>query len=213
MSVRIALIQTRTPATPAAALAHVEPLIRQAAADGARLIVTPEGTNILQRDRAKLLPILTAVEADPVVLGLRALAIELKVEILVGSALVKRDDGQCANRAVLIAADGAITATYDKIHMFDVDLPGGETARESRVYTPGDRAVIADTGVGRVGLTICYDMRFPHLYRTLAKAGAEIIVAAPSRPAPSSWLRRRAGSMRTGAAPGAVRWWSRPGER
>ena len=155
----------------------MEPLIRQAAGEGARLILTPEGTNILQRDRAKLLPMLTGVEDDPVVLGLRALTKELKVDLLIGSALVKRDDGRCANRAVLIDADGGIAATYDKIHMYDVDLPNGETARESRVYTPGERAVIADTAVGRIGLTICYDMRFPHLYRSLAKAGAEIIVA------------------------------------
>jgi predicted amidohydrolase len=203
MSIRVALIQTRTPATHAAALAHVTPLIRQAAAQGARFVVTPEGTNILQRDRAKLLPVLTGVEDDPVVLGLRALAKELQLEILVGSALVKRGDGQCANRAVLIGAAGAIIATYDKIHMFDVDLPNGETARESRVYTPGDRAVIADTGVGRVGLTICYDMRFPHLYRTLAKAGAEIIVAPAAFTRPTGeahWeVLLRARAIETGA--------------
>lgn len=203
MTVRAALIQTRTPATHAAALVHVAPLIRQAAAGGARFIVTPEGTNILQKDRAKLLPVLTSVDGDPVVLGLRALAKELNVEILIGSALVKRDDGQCANRAVLIAADGSIVATYDKIHMFDVDLPNGETARESRVYTPGERAVIADTEVGRVGLTICYDMRFPHLYRTLAKAGAEIIVAPAAFTRPTGeahWeVLLRARAIETGA--------------
>ena len=203
MSNKVALIQTRTPATHAGALSHVTPLIRQAAKEGARLILTPEGTNVLQRDRAKLLPVLTSVEDDPVVTGIRALAKELEVEILIGSALVKREDGQRANRAVLIDARGAITATYDKIHMFDVDLPSGETARESRVYTPGDRAVVAETGVGRVGLTICYDMRFPHLYRTLAKAGAEIIVAPAAFTRPTGeahWeVLLRARAIETGA--------------
>ena len=202
-TVRVALIQTRTPATHAAALAHVEPLIRQAAAEGARFVVTPEGTNVLQKDRAKLLPMLASVEDDMVVQGLRALAKELKIEILIGSALVKRSDGQAANRAVLIAADGTITATYDKIHMFDVDLPNGETARESKTYTPGEQAVVADTAFGRLGLTICYDMRFPHLYRALAKAGAEVIVAPAAFTRPTGeahWeILLRARAIETGA--------------
>ena len=203
MSVRVALIQTRTPATHAAALAHVEPLIRQAAGEGARFIVTPEGTNVLQKDRAKLLPMLKSVEDDPVVRGVSALAKELGVEILIGSALVKRSDGQAANRAVLIAPDGRIAATYDKIHMFDVDLPTGETARESRTYTPGEQAVVADAGFGRLGFTICYDMRFPHLYRALAKAGAEVIVAPAAFTRPTGeahWeVLLRARAIETGA--------------
>jgi predicted amidohydrolase len=204
---RVALIQTRTPATHAAALAHVEPMIRQAAGEGARFIVTPEGTNLLQKDRAKLLPMLKGVEDDPVVQGLCALATELKIELLIGSALVKReadrDDGQAANRAVLVGADGRITATYDKIHMFDVDLPNGETARESRTYTPGDRAVVVDAGFGRLGLTICYDMRFPHLYRALAKAGAAVIAAPAAFTRPTGeahWaVLLRARAIETGA--------------
>ncbi len=203
MTVRVALIQTRTPATHVAALAHVEPLIRQAAAEGAIFVVTPEGTNVLQRDRAKLLPMLASVEDDVVVQGLRALAKELKIEILIGSALVKRSDGQAANRAVLIAADGSITATYDKIHMYDVDLPNGETARESRTYTPGEEAVVADAACGKLGLTICYDMRFPHLYRALAKAGAELITtpSAFTRPTGEAhWdILLRARAIETGS--------------
>ena len=202
-TLRAGLIQTRTPAAHAAALAHVEPLIRQAAAQGATFVVTPEGTNLLQKDRAKLLPMLASVEDDPVVQGLRALAKQLKIEILIGSALVKRSDGQAANRAVLIAADGSITATYDKIHMFDVDLPGGETARESRTYTPGEQAVTADTAFGRLGLTICYDMRFPHLYRALAKAGAEVIAAPAAFTRPTGeahWdILLRARAIETGS--------------
>lgn len=179
MALRIGLIQTRTPATQTAALVHLEPLIRQAAADGARLILTPEGSNLLQKDRGKLLPLLQSVEHDPVVNGVRSLALELGVEILLGSVLVKRADGKAANRAVLISATGEITATYDKLHMFDVDLPTGESARESATYEPGEQAVIAPAGGTILGLTICYDMRFPALYRALALAGAKIM-AVPS---------------------------------
>lgn len=180
---RVALLQLRTPATHAAALAHVEPLVREAAAGGARLILTPEATNVVQRDRALLLPVLTDVAHDPVVRGLRALAAELRVEILVGSALVK-DPAACANRSVFIRADGAVGATYDKIHMFDVDLPTGESVRESAVYAPGGRAEVVDTAAGRLGLTICYDIRFPPLYLALARAGAQAIAvpAAFTRP-------------------------------
>lgn len=182
--IRVGLIQTRTPASQAAALAHVPPLVREAAAQGASFIATPEGTNILQRDKDALLPQLALLEDDAVVQGLQALAKELGVTILIGSALVKRQDGKAANRAALIGPDGAIAATYDKLHMFDVDLPTGETARESATYEPGDRAVAARAGDLKLGLTICYDVRFPALYRALAQAGAEVIVtpAAFTRP-------------------------------
>ncbi|MBP6877772.1 MAG: carbon-nitrogen hydrolase family protein [Phenylobacterium sp.] len=184
MTLRVGLIQTRTPASHAAALAHVTPLIRQAAADGASFIATPEGTNILQKDKAALLPQLALLEDDLVVQGLQALAAELSVTILIGSALVKRPDGKAANRAALITPQGQIAATYDKLHMFDVDLPTGETARESETYEPGEQAVAARAGELKLGLTICYDVRFPALYRALALAGAEVIVtpAAFTRP-------------------------------
>ncbi len=183
---RVALIQTCTPATPEAALCHVAPLVRQAAAEGARFIATPEGTNVLQRDRAKLLDLLTDVDEDPVATGLRRLAGELKVTLLIGSVLVRRADQGFANRSLLVGPNGEVEATYDKIHMFDVDLPDGETARESHVYTPGDKAVWADGGFGprALGLSICYDLRFPTLYRALAKAGAKLfaVPAAFTRP-------------------------------
>ncbi len=200
---KVALIQTRTPATHAAALEHVTPLVREVAKAGATFIATPECTNVVQRDRTKLIPHLVALEADPVVQGLRALAAELKVELLIGSALVKRPDGKFANRSALIGPDGAIRTTYDKIHMFDVDLPTGERARESETYTPGDAAVVADTGIGRIGLTICYDLRFPHLFRALAKAGANAIFvpAAFTRPTGEAhWeVLLRARAIETGA--------------
>ena len=176
-SLRVGLIQTRTPATHAAALAHVAPLVRQAIAEGAQFVLTPECTNVLQRDRSKLLPTLTALEDDPVVNGLREIAAETGTWIDIGSALVRREDGKAANRQVVIDPTGAIVATYDKLHMFDVDLPTGETARESATYTPGDAAVVVDTPLARFGLTICYDMRFPALHRALALAGATVLTA------------------------------------
>ena len=176
---RVSLVQLRTPATHGEALAHAAPLVRRAAAEGAELVLTPECANVVQRDRAVLLPQLTSLAADPVVAGLRALAAELRVELLIGSALVAREGGGAANRSVLVGADGEIRATYDKIHMFDVDLPDGQRIRESEAYTPGDTACVADSAAGRLGLTVCYDLRFPHLFRALAQAGAEVI-AVPS---------------------------------
>ena len=178
-SVRVGLVQLRTPNTAAAALGHVAPLVRKAAAKGARLILTPEATNVVQRDRAELLAQLCPLEEDMVVEGLRELAAKLGVELLIGSALVRREDGRLANRSLLVGADGAVRATYDKIHMFDVDLPNGERYRESSAYTPGEAAVVADSAAGRLGFSVCYDLRFPALYRTLAEAGAQV-VAVPS---------------------------------
>lgn len=200
---KVGLIQTRTPATHAAALAHVLPLVREAAAGGARFIVTPEGTNILQKDREVLLPQLTRLEDDPVVGGLRAAARELGVWIDVGSALVRREDGKAANRQVLIRPDGSVAASYDKLHMFDVDLPTGESARESETYEPGDRAVTAEVDGTVFGLTICYDLRFPALYRALALAGATVmtIPAAFTRPTGEAhWeVLMRARAIETGS--------------
>ena len=203
MIVKAALIQLRTPTTQAAALAQAAPLVRQAAAEGAQLIATPEGANILQRDRAKLFEAVRPIEQDECVQGLRALARELGVWLLIGSALVKREDGQLANRSTLIGANGEITATYDKIHMFDVDLPTGERHRESALYTPGERSTVVQAPVGRIGLSVCYDVRFPHLYRGMAKAGAEIITvpAAFTRPTGEAhWeVLLRARAIETGA--------------
>ena len=174
----IALIQTRTPASPAAALAHVAPLVREAAAGGAKLILTPEATNFLIKDPVARAAALTTHDDDAVVLGLRDLARELGVWLLIGSAIVKSGhtgDDRAANRSLLIDDAGAVVATYDKLHVYDVDLPTGERWRESAAIRPGDAAVIADTPWARLGLTICYDIRFPQLYRALAKAGAGMI--------------------------------------
>ena len=200
---KVGLIQTRTPASQAAALAHVLPLVREAAAQGVELIATPEGSNLLQKNREKLFATLRSTDEDPFVQGMRAAAKELGVWILIGSALVRREDGKCANRALLIDSAGEITAAYDKLHMFDVNLPTGEVARESESYEPGDRAVVADVPGARLGLTICYDLRFPALYRALALAGAEImtIPAAFTRPTGEAhWeVLMRARAIETGA--------------
>jgi predicted amidohydrolase len=179
MSLKAALLQLRTPDTHEAAIAHLEPLVREAAAAGARFILTPEASNILQRRREPLFAALRPLDQDPVVARARSLAAELGVQLLLGSVLVRREDGSAANRSLLIGADGAVAAAYDKIHMFDVDLPTGERHRESEAYRPGDRAVVADTPWGRLGLTVCYDLRFPALFRALARAGAGMI-AVPS---------------------------------
>jgi len=202
-AMKVALIQTRTPATHLAALAHILPLVREAAAQGASLIVTPEGCNILQKDKARLLPTLVGLEEDIVVAGLREAARELGVWILVGSALVRREDGKAANRSALISPYGAIVAAYDKMHMFDVDLPGGERSRESETYEPGDLAVVARAGEATLGLTICYDLRFPALHRALALGGAEVIAvpAAFTRPTGAAhWeVLLRARAIETGS--------------
>ena len=203
---KVALIQTRTPATAAAALAHVEPLIRQAAADGARLILTPEGSNLLEQRRDRRALEITDEGTDVAVLGLRALAAELGVWLLIGSAIVRSGvdgDDRAANRSLLIDDTGAIVACYDKLHVFDVDLPNGETYRESSTIRPGDGATISDTPWGRLGLTVCYDIRFPHLFRQLAKAGASLIAVPAAFTVPTGeahWetlLRARA--IETGA--------------
>jgi len=200
---KVALIQTRTPATHEAALAHVLPLVREAAAGGAGFIATPEGTNILQKDRAQLLPQLASLDDDIVVRGLRQAAKDAAVWVLIGSALVLREDGKAANRSVLVGPDGAIAETYDKLHMFDVDLPTGESSRESATYEPGDRAVTARAGDLKLGMTVCYDLRFPALYRALALAGAEVmtIPSAFTRPTGAAhWeVLMRARAIETGS--------------
>jgi len=171
----VALIQLRTPATQVAALAQAAPLVRQAAAGGAQFIATPEVTNIVQRNRALLLPAMMTAEDDPCVQGLIALSKELKIWLLIGSALVLREGGGVANRSMLVDPEGRVVVTYDKMHMFDVDLPSGERVRESEAFVPGEAAVVADLPWGKVGLSICYDIRFPYLYRALAHAGALIL--------------------------------------
>jgi predicted amidohydrolase len=203
MSHRVALLQTRTPAEQRRAVDHVAPLVREAAANGARFILTPEGTNLLQRDREKLADLLRLEDEDPCVADLRDLARSLSVTLLIGSALVKKPEGGAANRSLLVGPEGEIIARYDKIHMFDVDLPTGESPRESRAYTPGEEAVLVRSTLGALGLTICYDMRFPELYRSLAQAGAQVftVPSAFTRPTGAAHWRSllRARAIENGA--------------
>ncbi len=202
MTLRVGLVQLRTPANHDAALKHAAPLIRKAAQEGARFILTPEGTNILERNREKLLPQLKPTADDPVVQGMKGLAEELGVWLAMGSALVI-EDGRAANRELLISPRGKIAASYDKIHMFDVDLPSGETVRESATYEPGDTAVVVETPLAKLGLTVCYDIRFPGLYRALGLAGAQIMTvpSAFTRPTGQAhWeILLRARAIETGA--------------
>ncbi len=177
-TLRVALVQTTTPADPAEGLAHVAPLIRRAVQGGARLVLTPEGTNLLVQDRDRREALLADEGDDGAVAGLKALAAELGVWLLIGSAIVKSgraDDARAANRSLLIDDRGETVARYDKLHVYDVDLPTGERWRESAAVRPGERAVVAPTPWGGLGLTVCYDVRFPHLFRTLARAGADMI--------------------------------------
>jgi len=152
-------------------------LVRRAAEEGADYVQTPEQTGIMELDRGKLFEQITDEANDKVLAALRQLAGELGIWLHIGSLAIRISDDQAANRAFVIAPTGDIVARYDKIHMFDVDLPGGETYRESRTYRPGGAAVVADLPWARLGLSICYDIRFPYLYRALAKAGATVLTA------------------------------------
>lgn len=150
-------------------------LVRRARDAGAELIATPEIVGMFEPKRALHLEKARSEADNPFIAACRALAAETKAFLLIGSTAVKLDATTLANRSFLIDPAGEIVARYDKIHMFDVDLPNGETYRESALYRPGEEAVIAALPWCKLGMTICYDLRFPHLYRALAKAGAEIV--------------------------------------
>jgi deaminated glutathione amidase len=179
---RIACLQMQAGNDLEANLATVREMAGVAAAQGARFILTPEyalmldGSGRVMRERA------LAADGNPALAALQALARALQVWFLAGSLTVRTDaaDGRIANRSVLISDAGGVVAAYDKIHMFDVTLPDGRAIRESSAYRPGDRAVTADTPWGKLGLTVCYDLRFPGLYRALARAGAQYITVPSS---------------------------------
>jgi deaminated glutathione amidase len=178
-SVRIACLQLNSGSDYAANLAALDRLVREAAAGGAKFVFSPEyalmmdGSGRVMREKA------FDAAGEPAVSALAALSRELGVWHLAGSLTLKSDDGRMFNRSVLFSDNGAAVAAYDKIHMFDATLPSGTVIRESSAYRPGERAVIADTPWGRLGMTVCYDLRFPHLYRALAQRGA-LMLAIPS---------------------------------
>ena len=154
---------------------EAERLIREAAVGGAHYVQTPEVTTLMELESARLFAAVEPEQSNRALQAFRNLAAELKIWLHIGSMAVKVAPDKIANRAFVLTPDGAIAATYDKIHMFDVDLPGGESYRESKNYRPGDRAVVAALPWGGLGLSICYDLRFPHLYRALAKSGATFL--------------------------------------
>jgi len=151
-------------------------LVRGACEAGADLIMTPEGSYMIEPKRSLREAKACAESAHPMLASFRDLARETGAHLLLGSIIVRMEgDGRLANRSFLIAPDGSILARYDKIHMFDVDLPGGESYRESAVFKPGEGTALAPLPWGMLGLTICYDLRFPHLYRALAQGGADFL--------------------------------------
>ena len=174
-----AMIQMRSGLDPAANLAAALKLIDEAKAGGADYVLTPEMTNILAAKREQLFAKIVAEEQDTTLTTLRDVARKLAIYIHIGSLAIKASPEKAANRSFLIDRRGEVVARYDKIHMFDVDLAGGESYRESNTYRPGELAMIADLPWGRLGLTVCYDLRFPALYRALAEAGASFL-AIPS---------------------------------
>jgi len=183
-SVRIACLQMNSGNEFAANLTAFSAMAREAAASGAKLILSPEyflmmdGTGRVMREAA------LDERGEPALSALTALVRELDVWLLAGSVTLSSGDGRMCNRSVLISAEGRVVATYDKIHMFDVTLPDGKVIRESSTYRPGEHAVLAETPWGRLGMTVCYDLRFPGLFRALAQAGAQFITV------PSSFQRQ-----------------------
>jgi hypothetical protein len=170
-----AMVQMCAGLSPERNLEQGTKLIRQAVSEGADYVLTPEVSNMIQPNRKALFEHLAAEEDDLSLKGYRALATELKIHLHIGSLALRASPERAVNRSFLIGPDGAVIASYDKIHMFDIDLPGGESYRESANYQPGETAVISDLPWGRIGLTICYDVRFPALYRALAEAGAAFL--------------------------------------
>ncbi|MCZ4352052.1 carbon-nitrogen hydrolase family protein [Roseovarius aestuarii] len=199
------LLQLCSGDDPAANLKVTTGLIDRAAAEGATFVLTPEVTNCVSSSRAHQNDVLRKEGVDITLAALRDLAAKRGVWLLIGSLAIKTDDadGRFANRSYLIAPTGEISARYDKIHMFDVTVSDTESYRESAGYRPGSQAVLADMPCGPLGMTICYDVRFPHLYRHLAQSGAEVI-SVPSAFSPvtgaAHWhMLLRARAIETGA--------------
>jgi len=182
--VKIALAQTTTGIDPERNAADLVDAVHQAARGGATMLFTPEMSGLLDSDRARAAQSLATEEEDRVLAAVRAAATAAGIWVELGSLALRRADGKLANRSFVIDAEGQIRARYDKLHLFDVDLPTGERWRESAAYTAGEAAVVADTPIGRLGMAICYDLRFAGLFAALSDAGATAlsIPAAFTRP-------------------------------
>jgi deaminated glutathione amidase len=181
---KVALVQMRSGMAPEVNWTAALAAIAEARSAGADYVLTPEMTNIIESKRERLMAAIVDEERDPTLAALREAARKHAIYVHIGSLAVKASPDKAANRSFLIDRSGEVVARYDKIHMFDVDLAGGESYRESRSYRPGDLAVLADLPWGRLGITICYDLRFPALYRALAESGASFfsIPSAFTRP-------------------------------
>lgn len=213
MSLRAALIQMRSGRDMARNLADAAEMIRAATAQGAQFVATPEMTNILETDRPRLFSLARSESEDACVAGFAALARELGLWLNIGSLALKGPGEKLINRSLLFSPDGRVAARYDKIHLFDVDLADGECIRESAAYAGGGTARLAALPWGWLGLTVCYDIRFPGLYHSLAKAGAGLFTVPSAFTVPTGeahWhvlLRARAietGSFVLAAAQGGA---------
>ena len=211
MILRVACIQPNAKPDLSANLDEVEHWIRAAHADGAGFIATPENTSGMYPDRRALLASALPEDGHPAIARFAALAEKTGAWLLAGSITVKLTDEKLANRSLLFAPSGRIVARYDKIHMFDADPTDGQAYRESATFQPGDKAVVAETDFGKVGLSICYDVRFPALYNALAQGGATLITVPAAFTVPTGkahWhVLLRARAIETGAfvvAPGQV---------
>ena len=200
---RAGLVQLRSGRTVASNLDKAEALVRRAAKGGAQYVQTPENTGIMELKPELVLAAAESEGTSAPLAWARALARELGIWLHIGSIAIKLDPSRVANRSYLLDPKGSVTARYDKLHMFDVDLAGGESYRESQYFRPGAKAVLADLPFGRFGLSICYDLRFASLYRALAAAGAEIIAipaAFTKQTGEAHWhVLTRARAIETGA--------------
>jgi len=181
---RIALLQMTSGIDPAVNAATLIAAIRSAAGQGAVMLFTPEMSGLIDRDRARAAASIVAEADDPVLARVCAAAAEAGIWVHLGSLAVRRADGRFANRGFVIDPSGIIRARYDKLHLFDVDLPTGESWRESAAYAAGDATIVTQTPIGMLGASICYDLRFPDLYRAMSDAGATVlsVPAAFTRP-------------------------------
>ena len=181
---RIGVLQMTSGIDPAVNAETLVNAIGEAGAAGAAMLFTPEMSGLIDRDRMRGAASIVTEDADPVLAAVRAAAADAGVWVHLGSLAVRRPDGKFANRGFVIDPAGAIRARYDKLHLFDVDLPTGESWRESAAYVGGETAVVVDTPAGRLGASICYDLRFADLYRALSNAGATMlsVPAAFTRP-------------------------------
>jgi len=177
---RVACIQMRSTPSIVENISAMEMFVREAADAGAEYIQTPEMTGILQKNRKGLFAEIKFQKDDPLVKRAAELASELGVWLHIGSHAILIGEEKAANRAFLFSPEGELITIYDKIHMFDVDLDNGESWRESKVYQPGEKSVLVETAFAKLGMSICYDIRFPHLYRQYALEGAEILTAPAS---------------------------------